>query len=378
MKDQHVSDDEDQLEISSGDYCWWRSSTEYDESVNLKSEGQNLSKISPEVKILREMDRLALVSPEGLDDLCHKLIAFRAGDFWVPTGGVTKEDIVIPPVNTILLLGFHNAGKSSLVNLMYSVLGRSGLIPFAQTSSGNGFGYRSLSMEEHNVLRSTCSGFCVYDTRGFNYDQLEESLEELSNWMTKGVHHKEVSSQIEEKVSRHEMHLPSLSSYSAFTTRRVNCIMVVANVAEISEGVKLGDKTALEALKQLYNFATLKKFNENPILILTHGDMLPVDDRIDTRAKICGHLGISETTGTYDIVCVTEFGLIANEYDPISAYAVSEAVYRALLMSDRSHLPRKNFLDTEDCWLFLWVSSSCFQQVGAKEIQLMNMKFWVY
>lgn len=47
-----------------------------------------------------------------------------------------KRWILIPPVNTILLVGFHNAGKRSLVNLMYSVLGRSGLIPFAQTSSG--------------------------------------------------------------------------------------------------------------------------------------------------------------------------------------------------------------------------------------------------
>lgn len=47
----------------------------------------------------------------------------------------------IPPVNTILLVGFHNAGKSSLVNLMYSVLGRSGLVPFAKTTSGKALFY---------------------------------------------------------------------------------------------------------------------------------------------------------------------------------------------------------------------------------------------
>lgn len=41
----------------------------------------------------------------------------------------------IPPMITILLVGLSASGKSSLINYMYSVLGRSGLIPFAQTSS---------------------------------------------------------------------------------------------------------------------------------------------------------------------------------------------------------------------------------------------------
>lgn len=81
------------------------------------------------------MERLALVAPEGLDETRHRLMSYRAGDLWVPTGGMRKEEMVIPPVVTVLLVGLAGAGKSSLVNSMYSVLGRSGLIPFAQTSS---------------------------------------------------------------------------------------------------------------------------------------------------------------------------------------------------------------------------------------------------
>lgn len=76
------------------------------------------------------------MSIESLDEVRQKLMSYKSGDFWVPIGGIKKENMDIPPVNTILLVGFHNAGKSSLVNLMYSVLGQSGLIPFAQTSSG--------------------------------------------------------------------------------------------------------------------------------------------------------------------------------------------------------------------------------------------------
>lgn len=111
--------------------CWWRRVEEFDENGNFKVE---ISDISPRIKVLREMERLALVSVEGLDDFRHKLLSYRAGDFWLPVGGVKKEEMEIPPTITILLTGLISSGKSSFINLMYSVLGRSGLIPFAQTS----------------------------------------------------------------------------------------------------------------------------------------------------------------------------------------------------------------------------------------------------
>lgn len=85
--------------------------------------------------------------------------------------------------------------------------------------------------------------------------------------------------------------------------------------------------------------------DENPLLILTHGDMLSTEERIEGRLKICEWLGISETTGVYDIVCLTQYGYLAEESDPVTAYALSEAVYRALLISDRGHCPKKNTWD---------------------------------
>lgn len=76
-----------------------------------------------------------MVSEHGVDELKHKLMVYKSGDFWLPIGGINKEDMEIPPVITVLLVGLTASGKSSLVNLMYSVLGISGLIPFSQTSS---------------------------------------------------------------------------------------------------------------------------------------------------------------------------------------------------------------------------------------------------
>lgn len=136
MKSQLSSSDEDEYQLSRMVYCWWRSAAKFDECVRLKLDVPNIASLTPKLRVLRELERLALIAHEGLNELRYKLQMYHSGDFWVPTGGIKKEEMDIPPVITILLLGFSGSGKSSLVNLMYSFLGRSGLIPFAQTSSG--------------------------------------------------------------------------------------------------------------------------------------------------------------------------------------------------------------------------------------------------
>ena len=112
-------------------FCWWRTAQEFQDHARLKLDLHTLSHLTPRRRLLRELERLALVADQGLDELRHKLITYRSGDFWLPAGGISKADMAVPPVITILLVGLSGSGKSSLVNLMYSFLGRSGLIPFA-------------------------------------------------------------------------------------------------------------------------------------------------------------------------------------------------------------------------------------------------------
>lgn len=347
MKTQLSSSEEDEYESSRLVYCWWRTGAEFDNFMRMKLNLLSVSTLSPRFRLFRELERLAVIAPDGLNEIRHKLLAYRSGDFWVPTGGISKESMDIPPVGTILLVGFSGSGKSSLVNLMYSVLGRTGLVPFAQTSSGNSSNSTTVFMEEHNVVRSTRNGFCVYDSRGFDYGKVTEFLEEISGWMNDGVHHNQLClrpgddlEQIKDKVEN-----LNLRSSSKFVQRRVNSAMVVANVAEIYKALKAGDLKPLEATKQLFSSPALRKSNENPILILTHGDLLSVEERMDGRLKICEHLGVSETNGVYDTVCLTEYGFLAEESDPVTAYAASEALYRALLVSDRGHFPKRSYID---------------------------------
>lgn len=76
--------------------------------------------------------------------------------------------------------------------------------------------------------------------------------------------------------------------------------------------------------------------------MLTHGDLLTTEERIEGRLKLCERLGIPETNGVYDVVCLTEYGFLAEESDPVTAYVVAEAAYRALLISDGT-LSKENF-----------------------------------
>ncbi|PIA61187.1 hypothetical protein AQUCO_00300605v1 [Aquilegia coerulea] len=335
-------------------FCWWRLAKEFKDNGHLNIDLSKLSNLTPRLKVLREMERLALVANEGLDDLRHKLLSYRSGDYWLPTGGTKKEEMNIPPIITILLVGFTGSGKSSLINLMYSVLGQSGLIPFAQTSRKSSK-YMTMFMEEHNVLRSVRSGFCVYDSKGLDHNRVDEGIDELTGWMVNGIYHHQLCSRPDDEFRSEAFMRPSKDSpllTSRFKRRQVNYPLVVANLAEIYKALMKGESKPLESTKELFYCPAIRKFNENPILILTHGDMLTTEERIDGRIKICEFLGISETTGMYDIVCVTEHGFLADDSDPVSAYGLTEAIYRALIFSDRNHCTKRKFKD----WIVLCMS----------------------
>ncbi|CAO2839773.1 unnamed protein product [Amaranthus hypochondriacus] len=360
MRDNKQFSEDGDEDKSSSLYCWWRSCATSEELRNMKVTSLcDVAELTPRLKVMREMERLALMASEGLDDLRCRLLAYRAGDLWVPIGGINKEEMEIPSINTILLVGFTGGGKSSLVNYMYSVLARAGVIPFAQTSgSSTNSELTTMTLEEHNVLRSTKAGFCVYDSRGFRFgDPMDETLMELSQWTNEGVQHNQLC-----YISGDDFGLGSTSTPTRFVKRHVNCVMVVANMSFMYDCFKASHSSSLESTKLLFSYSALKTANQNPILILTHGDKLTAEERIECRVKICQFLEISETNGVYDIVCLTECGVLPEQSDPITAYAVTEAVYRAILISDITHLPKQNFKDKLNytvSWVLLLIASFC-------------------
>ncbi|XP_071708617.1 uncharacterized protein [Rutidosis leptorrhynchoides] len=344
-------------------FNWWKS---------INPESKSAEDQSSSIKVKKEMERLCMISEHGADELKHKLMVYKSGDFWLPIGGIIdKEDMDIPQVITVLLVGLIGSGKSSLVNLMYSVLGRSGLIPFSQTSNESS-NYSTLVLEEHNVLRSTRNGFCIYDSRGLDFDQMEEGLEEVKGWMTDGVRHNQPCGYGGDEVDKR------LKWWSdGFVKRKVNYVMVVVNLTDVHKAFYCGgDFKPLVAIKSLFRCPSLRTSNADPLVILTHGDMLQPDERLNARIKICSYLGIQVTTGVYDIACLTEQGILAEECDPVTYFALTEAIYRVLLQSDRTHSPKKtykdwivDFLSRVMCSLayFFAMLSRIFQEWGDKK-----------
>ncbi|KAL8481416.1 hypothetical protein ACS0TY_027793 [Phlomoides rotata] len=256
----HLLSSDDENGGSRSSFCWWRTREELDENGNFKVDLCENSSLSSRLRVMREMERLNFICGEGLDDMRHKLLSYRAGDFWLPIGGIKKQDVDIPEVITIILIGLTNSGKSSLINLMYSVLGRSGLIPFAQTS-GESSSYTTMYLVEHNVLRSPRSGLCVYDTRGLDQDRVEEGLDEVSTFISDGVRHNQPCCRSgddhEERVMGSSMGNISKSRY---VKRKVNCVMVVADLSQIHNAFKScgGDLKSMEALRALFHLSAIK------------------------------------------------------------------------------------------------------------------------
>ncbi|KAI3853828.1 hypothetical protein MKW92_047433 [Papaver armeniacum] len=275
---------------------------EFDENGNLKLYYNNIpiTDLTPRLKVIREMERLALIAMKVWDDLRHKLLSYRSGDFWLPIVGIKKEEMDISPVITILLVDSLVLAKALLLILCMVFL--ADLVSFLSLI----LQYKSTFMEEHNVLRSMRSGFCVYDSIGLDYSQLGESLKHHQLYHRPGV--------LEESLASE----PTMPSTSRFVRRR-----------RFTKAFLNGDSKPLESTRELLYATSIRKSKE----------------RIDGRIKICEFLGVSETSGAYDIVCLTEHGILAEESDPITAYALTEAIYRALIFSDRTHSPKSAFMD---------------------------------
>lgn len=115
-------------------------------------------------------------------------------------------------------------------------------------------------MEEHNVMRSAQNGFCVYDSRGFNYDKMGEAFEDLSSWMSDGVHHNQLCLRSgDAALLKDDAEIVRLRSSSKFVQRTVNCAMVVVNIAEVYKALKAGDSKPFESTRELFCFPALRK-----------------------------------------------------------------------------------------------------------------------
>lgn len=111
-------------------------------------------------------------------------------------------------------------------------------------------------LEEHNVLRSPKSGFCVYDSRGLDQNRMQEGLDEVSTWMLDGVQHNQPCYRPgDEKLKELCEHNESMElTNSRYVKRKVNFVMVVADLSQIHTA----DSKSMEALRSLFHLSAIK------------------------------------------------------------------------------------------------------------------------
>ncbi|KAK2991943.1 hypothetical protein RJ640_027834 [Escallonia rubra] len=98
--------------------------------------------------------------------------------------------------------------------------------------------------------------------KGFDYERLAESNDELSKWMNRGVHHNQLCLRSGDNMllnKDEEIEIPLSRSFaSKYAKKRVNCVMMVADVAEIHKALRASDVNPLEALNRLFHSPTLR------------------------------------------------------------------------------------------------------------------------
>lgn len=102
------------------------------------------------------------------------------------------------------------------------------------------------------MLRSMRNGFCVYDSKGFEYEQAAEGLEEIAGWVEDGVRHRQPCGGIDSADEGVPYGRPR------YVRRKVNCVMMVANMAEIHRASKTGDMRPVEATRDLFNSTSVR------------------------------------------------------------------------------------------------------------------------
>lgn len=126
--------------------------------------------------------------------------------------------------------------------------------------------YTTMYLEEHNVLRSPRSGVCVYDTRGLDQDHMVEGLDEVWRWMWNGVRHNQPCYRSGDDDHRFKGSSTGINS-SRYVKRKVNCVMVVADLSQIHKAFKSSDLKPVEALRALFHLECIKNSSESTFFL---------------------------------------------------------------------------------------------------------------
>ncbi|TQD87864.1 hypothetical protein C1H46_026567 [Malus baccata] len=290
-------------------------------------------------KILQGYDDLRIRSKD-LEEAKSKILSYRAGAWIDRVGSVKPRNYDVPKTTTLLLVGPKGSGKSSLVNRISKVFeGDEFASERAQVSYNSSVGDGTFFLHGYMIPRCS-SSFCLYDTRSLSDNSLENMII-LKHWMENGVRHGELVIRDSDSQSLRStmMYKACDDGYLSSEIRNVNFVIFVVNgrsVLKSMESDEDAETRYTEMIASAFNSRYLAFKDDKPLLVVTHGDLLSLDERARVRVHLGELLGIPPTTQIFDI---------PESSDPVTELTIVDMIRYSLEHAEKN-LPRRRKVDT--------------------------------
>ncbi|PIN00756.1 hypothetical protein CDL12_26740 [Handroanthus impetiginosus] len=281
---------------------------------------------------------------DRLEKAKSTILSYTPGSWAEKAGSMDLSKYDVPCITSLLLIGLKGSGKSSLVNKISRVLEDDIFAPRrAQVSCNSSNGDGTYFLHEYRIPRGS-SSFCLYDTRSLSGCS-SENLKMLKHWMTTGVRHGELVKRNSDSMAlKARLRFKAQRSPSFSPFRGINFVIFVVNGMSLLESMDGSDekkKDYLEMLATIFNNPLLSFKDDKPVVVVTHGDLLPLSDRVKIRVYLGELLGVPAAGQIFDI---------PDNDDPATALAIADMLIYCLERADRN-LPPKDQFAVKD-WFF--------------------------
>ncbi|XP_047941394.1 uncharacterized protein LOC125188528 isoform X2 [Salvia hispanica] len=242
---------------------------------------------------------------------------------YTPPIDFRKSDV--PHPTPLLVIGPKGSGKSSLINKISRVFEDDVFQPArAQVSSNSSPEDGTYFIHEYRIpINSVC--FSLFDTRGLS-DDSSENLNMIEPWMTEGVRNRKMAVSETFKARLECMDWEESSSGQATP---IAFVILVVNGLSVLESMDSTDETKKgysEIIKTTFKNPLLSFRDDKPAVVVTHGDLLSLSDRVRVRVYLGELLGVPPTDQIFDI---------PENDDPATTSAIFNLLFFSLDRADR-------------------------------------------
>ncbi|RCV14353.1 hypothetical protein SETIT_2G418800v2 [Setaria italica] len=220
---------------------------------------------------------------------------YKPGDCIEGAGGAKAGDYILPEITTLLLVGPRGAGKSTLVNRITRVFDKDDdpSAPDRAQVSGNSKSNGTVFLREYPVPRNS-TAICIYDTQSLSCNP-QNNFKTLQKWMTKGISHGEIATGRDTNEGNNTKDIKPLGnqfSYLRCKTRKVNFVIFVVDGVSILQAIESNTEDYIDILRQTFMYPCLSIGDDKPVVVVTNGERLSIQQRACVQNKLVDLLGI--------------------------------------------------------------------------------------